>query len=70
MSEVLAKANATAGEGQTYSINAISGNTEMETIRKDAIEQVIYGDLTPEEAAQDIYDSYEELLAELAEEEE
>lgn len=46
----------------SYSINAISGNTELETIRRDVIQEVIYGDSTPEEGAKEIVEQYEEIM--------
>ncbi|WP_077609554.1 ABC transporter substrate-binding protein [Clostridium sp. Marseille-P2415] len=49
----------------SYTINTISGNTELETIRKDVIQEVIYGDITPEEGAKEIVDQYKEVLSSL-----
>lgn len=46
----------------SYSINAISGNTELETVRRDVIQEVIYGDITPEEGAKEIVEQYEEIM--------
>lgn len=46
-------------------INAISANTELETVRKDILQEVIYHDITPEDAAKDIISQYQELLSEL-----
>lgn len=50
---------------KSYNINTISGNTELETIRKDVIQEVIYGDITPEEGAKSIVDQYTEVLSAL-----
>lgn len=49
----------------SYNINTISANTELETIRKDIIQEVIYGDITPEEGAKSIVDQYQEVLSTL-----
>lgn len=49
----------------SYTINAISSNTELETIRKDVIQEVIYGDSTPEEGAKEILDQYKGILDDL-----
>ena len=49
----------------SYTINTISSNTELETIRKDVIQEVIYGDMTPEEGAKSIVDQYTEVLSTL-----
>ena len=53
------------GKVGSYSLNAISSNTELETIRKNVIQEVIYGDSTPEEGAREIVEQYEMILAEL-----
>ncbi len=65
-------ANGTVGELQqkgielaqpdSYISNAISDNTDLATITKDLIEEVIYGDLTPEEAAQELVEQYGDVL--------
>lgn len=62
LNPLLVKATEIAGENNPIGINVISGNTELETIRKDIIQEVIYGDCTPEEGAQSLMDSYTELL--------
>lgn len=49
----------------SYTNNMISGNTELEVIRKDLIQEVIYGDITPEEAAKELVEQYQEILSEL-----
>ena len=49
----------------SMTINAISSNTELETVRKDILQEVIYRDITPEEAAKEIVSQYQELLSEL-----
>ena len=49
----------------SFAINAISANTELETIRKDVIQEVIYGDSTPEEGAKEIVEQYQEVLESL-----
>lgn len=49
----------------SYNINTISANTELETIRKDVIQEVIYGDITPEEGAKSIVDQYTEVISAL-----
>lgn len=46
-------------------INAISSNTELETVRKDILQEVIYQDITPAEAAEEIVSQYQEILSEL-----
>jgi oligogalacturonide transport system substrate-binding protein len=43
----------------------ISGNTELEVVRKDLIQEVIYGDVTPENAAKELLEQYEEILGQL-----
>ncbi len=47
----------------SYSINVISGNTELETIRKDVIQEVIYGDITPAEGAEEIVEVYTQIMS-------
>ncbi len=49
----------------SYTINTISGNTELETIRKDILQEVIYGDLTPQDGAKEIITQYEKVLGDL-----
>lgn len=46
----------------SFAINAVSANTELETIRRDVIQEVIYGDSTPEEGAKEIVEQYIEVL--------
>lgn len=53
------------GKENSYSLNAISSNTELETIRKNVIQEVIYGDSTPEEGAKEIVEQYEMILGKL-----
>ena len=62
LNPVMVKATDIASQNDPIAINAISGNTELETILKDIIQEVIYGDCTPEEGAQTMIDSYTELL--------
>lgn len=62
LNPVMKKATEIAGDNNPFSINAISGNTELETIRKDIIQEVIYGDSTPEEGAKEMVESYTEVL--------
>ncbi|MEG0688107.1 MAG: extracellular solute-binding protein [Hungatella sp.] len=52
-------------EPNSYTNNMISGNTELEVIRKDLIQEVVYGDITPEEAAKELMTQYQEILDEL-----
>lgn len=52
-------------EPNSYTNNMISGNTELEVIRKDLIQEVVYGDITPEEAAKEMMEQYQEILDEL-----
>lgn len=52
-------------EPNSYTNNMISGNTELEVIRKDLIQEVIYGDVTPEEAAKELVEQSQEILDEL-----
>lgn len=52
-------------EPNSYTNNMISGNTELEVIRKDLIQEVVYGDITPEEAAKELVEQYQEILDEL-----
>lgn len=52
-------------EPNSYTNNMISGNTELEVIRKDLIQEVVYQDITPEEAAKELVEQYQELLDEL-----
>ena len=59
---VMKKATEIAADNNPFAINAISGNTELETIRKDIIQEVIYGDITPEEGAAEMIESYTETL--------
>lgn len=49
----------------SYTNNMISGNTEPEVVRKDLIQEVVYGDVTPEEAAAELMEQYQEILDEL-----
>ena len=51
--------------GLTYTNNMISGNTELEVIRKDLIQEVVYKNITPEEAAKELVEQYQEILEEL-----
>lgn len=53
------------GKENSYSLNAISSNTELETIRKNVIQEVIYGDSTPEEGAKEIVEQYQMILEKL-----
>jgi oligogalacturonide transport system substrate-binding protein len=48
-----------------YINNMISGNTELEVVRKDLIQEVIYGDVTPEDAAKELLAQYKEILEQL-----
>lgn len=52
-------------EPNSYTNNMISGNTDLEVIRKDLIEELIYGDITAQEAAEDLIAQYQEILDEL-----
>lgn len=52
-------------EPNSYTNNMISGNTELEVIRKDLIQEVVYQDITPEEAAKELVEQYQEILDEL-----
>lgn len=52
-------------EPNSYTNNMISGNTELEVIRKDLIQEVVYGDITPEDAAKEMMELYQEILDEL-----
>lgn len=45
--------------------NAVSNNTELETLRKDILQEVIYEDITPAEAAEEIVNQYQKILSEL-----
>lgn len=49
----------------SYINNMVSGNTELEVVRKDLIQEVIYGDITPEEAAKELIEQYQTILTEL-----
>lgn len=49
----------------SFAINAVSANTELETIRRDVIQEVIYGDSTAEEGAKEIVEQYKEVLESL-----
>lgn len=49
----------------SYTNNMISGNTELEVIRKDLIQEVVYGDITAEDAAKEMVEQYQEILEEL-----
>ena len=64
ISEVQKKAVEVSAEN-SYTNNMISGNTELEVVRKDLIQEVIYGDITPEEAAKELVEQYQEILDEL-----
>lgn len=46
----------------SYVTNATSDNTDLATISKDIIQEVIYGDVTPEEAAAELVKQYEKTL--------
>ena len=52
-------------EPDSYTNNMISGNTELEVIRKDLIQEVVYKDITPEEAAKELVEQDQEILEEL-----
>ena len=52
-------------EPDSYTNNMISGNTELEVIRKDLIQEVVYKNITPEEAAKELVEQYQEILEEL-----
>lgn len=52
-------------EKNSYTNNMISGNTDLEVIRKDLVQEVIYGDITPEEATKSLMEQYQEILDEL-----
>ena len=52
-------------EPDSITINAVSSNTELETVRKDILQEGIYADITPEEAAAEIVTQYQEILSEL-----
>ncbi|WP_313578314.1 ABC transporter substrate-binding protein [Lacrimispora sp.] len=52
-------------EPNSYTNNMISGNTELEVTRKDLIQEVVYGDITPEEAAKELTEQYQTILDEL-----
>lgn len=52
-------------EPNSYTNNMISGNTELEVVRKDLIQEVVYGDITPEEAAKELAEQYQTILDEL-----
>ena len=56
ISEVQKKAVEVSAEN-SYTNNMISGNTELEVVRKDLIQEVIYGDITPEEAAKELIEA-------------
>jgi len=42
--------------------NTTSDNTDLATVSKDLIQEVIYGDITPEEAAEELVKQYEKIL--------
>ena len=52
-------------EKDSYTNNMISGNTDLEVIRRDIVQEVIYGDITPEEAGKSLMEQYQEILNEL-----
>ncbi|MFT4005760.1 MAG: ABC transporter substrate-binding protein [Lacrimispora sp.] len=52
-------------EPNSYTNNMVSGNTELEVARKDLIQEVVYGDITPEEAAKELTEQYQTILDEL-----
>lgn len=52
-------------EKNSYTNNMVSGNTDLEVIRKDLVQEVIYGDITSEEAAKSLMEQYQEILDEL-----
>lgn len=52
-------------EKNSYTNNMVSGNTDLEVIRRDLVQEVIYGDITPEEAAKSLMEQYQEILDEL-----
>jgi oligogalacturonide transport system substrate-binding protein len=49
----------------SYNINTVSGNTELETVRKDVIQEVVYGNKTPVEGAKEIVEQYNGILKKL-----
>lgn len=61
----LVKKSIDVSQKDSYSINAISGNTELETVRRDIIQEVIYGDSTPEEGAKELVEQYKEIMSNL-----
>ena len=64
MSEIQKK-GVEISEPDSYTNNMISGNTELEVIRKDLSQEVGYKDITPEEAAKELVEQYQEILEEL-----
>lgn len=48
-----------------YTQNMVSANTELEALRKDLVQEVVYGDVTPENAAKELVEQYQEILDEL-----
>jgi len=59
------KKSVALSEKNSYTNNMISGNTELEAIRKDLIQEVVYGDVTPAEAAKEMVTKSQEILDEL-----
>lgn len=46
----------------SYITNATSDNTDLQTISKDLIQEVVYGESTPEQAAKELVERYQEIL--------
>ena len=65
--DLVQKKGVEISQNNAYSINVISSNTELETIRKNVIQEVIYGDSTPAEGAKEIVEQYQLILGKLKE---
>lgn len=51
----------------SFAINLISGNEELYKVRADLLQEMIYGDITPESAADDLMFMYQDILDEINE---
>ncbi len=60
INKLLLKAQKIA-QPNSYTKNAATGNAEVETLKKDAIQQVIYGEITPEQAAKGLVEDIQKL---------
>lgn len=68
LNELQIKAIALSQRNNPYMDNSISSNKELTVIRKDVVQEVIYGDVTPEQGAKEIIEESSRILKALKEE--